>query len=76
MFMRAVLSEEARVGLLLLDEPSAALDPTAEHGVSRSIALTSLGIDDRPSNRFVHAHSKAEGRENDDLLIPSVRTTY
>ena len=32
MFMRAVLSEEARVGLLLFDEPSAALDPTAEHG--------------------------------------------
>lgn len=31
MFMRAVLSEEAR-GLLLFDEPSAALDPTAEHG--------------------------------------------
>jgi len=31
MFMRAVLSEEARVGLLLFDEPSAALDPTAEH---------------------------------------------
>lgn len=34
MFMRAVLSEEARVGLLLFDEPSAALDPTAEHGMS------------------------------------------
>lgn len=32
MFMRAVLSEEERVGLLLFDEPSAALDPTAEHG--------------------------------------------
>ena len=32
MFMRAVLSEEAKVGLLLFDEPSASLDPTAEHG--------------------------------------------
>jgi ABC-type polar amino acid transport system ATPase subunit len=32
MFMRAVLSEEAKVGLLLFDEPSAALDPAAEHG--------------------------------------------
>ncbi|KAF9784896.1 P-loop containing nucleoside triphosphate hydrolase protein [Thelephora terrestris] len=31
MFMRAVLSGEERVGLLLFDEPSAALDPTAEH---------------------------------------------
>ena len=35
MFMRAVLSEEERVGLLVFDEPSAALDPTAEHGRSR-----------------------------------------
>jgi hypothetical protein len=34
MFMRAVLSEEARVGILLFDEPSAALDPTAEQGMS------------------------------------------
>lgn len=26
------LSEEKAVGLLLFDEPSASLDPTAEHG--------------------------------------------
>ena len=32
MFMRGVLSEEAKVGLMLFDEPSAALDPTSEHG--------------------------------------------
>ena len=31
-FMRAVVSEDARVGLLLFDEPSASLDPSAEHG--------------------------------------------
>jgi len=31
MFMRAVVSEEERLGLLVFDEPSAALDPTAEH---------------------------------------------
>ena len=42
MFMRAVLSEEARVGLLLFDEPSAALDPTAEHGAHTSIVFTPL----------------------------------
>ena len=35
MFMRSVLSDEATVGLLLFDEPSASLDPTAEHGKSR-----------------------------------------
>lgn len=30
--MRSVVSNDARVGLLLFDEPSASLDPTAEHG--------------------------------------------
>ncbi len=30
--MRSVVSEETRVGLLLFDEPSASLDPIAEHG--------------------------------------------
>ncbi|KZT08913.1 P-loop containing nucleoside triphosphate hydrolase protein [Laetiporus sulphureus 93-53] len=30
-FMRSVVSEESTVGLLLFDEPSASLDPTAEH---------------------------------------------
>ena len=33
MFMRAVLSDETRVGFLLFDEPSAALDPAAENGM-------------------------------------------
>jgi len=40
MFMRAVLSEEERMGLLVFDEPSAALDPTAEHGTSGSMIST------------------------------------
>ena len=48
MFMRAVLSEEARVGLLLFDEPSAALDTTAEHGAPRTITPISLRIDSHP----------------------------
>ncbi|TFK85037.1 P-loop containing nucleoside triphosphate hydrolase protein [Polyporus arcularius HHB13444] len=30
-FMRSVVSEDTKVGLLLFDEPSASLDPTAEH---------------------------------------------
>lgn len=30
--MRSVVSDDSRVGLLLFDEPSASLDPTAEHG--------------------------------------------
>ena len=32
MFMRLMTPEEGKVELLLLDEPSAALDPVAEHG--------------------------------------------
>ncbi len=31
-FMRSVVQEDSTVGLLLFDEPSAALDPAAEHG--------------------------------------------
>ena len=31
-FMRSVVSEDSQIGLLLFDEPSASLDPTAEHG--------------------------------------------
>jgi len=46
MLMRAVLSEEERVGLLLFDEPSAAIDPTAEHGTLKSIAVISLRVND------------------------------
>ena len=30
--MRSVVADEMRVGLLLFDEPSASLDPVAEHG--------------------------------------------
>ena len=30
--MRSVVSEDSQVGLLLFDEPSASLDPVAEHG--------------------------------------------
>ncbi|KZT68757.1 P-loop containing nucleoside triphosphate hydrolase protein [Daedalea quercina L-15889] len=30
-FMRSIVSEDSTVGLLLFDEPSASLDPTAEH---------------------------------------------
>ena len=71
MFMRAVLSEEARVGLLLFDEPSAALDPTAEHGMSMSVSRN-LQLPDWRSIRPVHADPKVERRKNDDFLVPSI----
>ena len=31
-FMRSVLKDDNTVGMLLFDEPSASLDPAAEHG--------------------------------------------
>ncbi|KAF8168361.1 P-loop containing nucleoside triphosphate hydrolase protein [Crassisporium funariophilum] len=40
MFMRSVVADES-VGLLLFDEPSASLDPTAEHG-SSALLFSSL----------------------------------
>ena len=36
-FMRSVVQEDSKVGLLLFDEPSAALDPAAEHGTILSL---------------------------------------
>ena len=73
MFMRAVLSEEARVGLLSFDEPSAALDPAAEHGMLISISFNPCS--ELTTIRPVHADSEAQGREDDDFLIPSVWAT-
>ena len=32
--MRSIVAEDNSVGLLLFDEPSASLDPTAEHGMT------------------------------------------
>ena len=34
-YMRSVVQEDSQVGLLLFDEPSAALDPAAEHGTCK-----------------------------------------
>lgn len=75
MFMRAVLSEEAKVGLLLFDEPSAALDPAAEHGTPVSITPSIL-LGPDVNDRLVYPDTKAEGRENDDLFVPSVRAAH
>jgi ABC-type multidrug transport system fused ATPase/permease subunit len=38
-FMRSAASDEQKVGLLLFDEPSASLDPTAEHGTISPICV-------------------------------------
>lgn len=40
--MRSLLSEGQNIGLLLFDEPSAALDPTAEHGTGNHGMITAF----------------------------------
>lgn len=47
--MRSMVADETKVGLLLFDEPSAALDPVAEHGECTSC----LSIFEVPSDRLV-----------------------
>ncbi|KZT68754.1 P-loop containing nucleoside triphosphate hydrolase protein [Daedalea quercina L-15889] len=42
-FMRSMVSEDSTVGLLLFDEPSASLDPTAEHGALLSTCACAVG---------------------------------
>ena len=37
--MRSVVQDDSKVGLLLFDEPSAALDPAAEHGTILSLSM-------------------------------------
>ena len=37
--MRSVVKEDETVGLLLFDEPSASLDPAAEHGKRLSTSI-------------------------------------
>lgn len=74
MFMRLMTPEEGKVELLLLDEPSAALDPVAEHGTPTPFRSSSLSL--FAPARFVYAASRAEGREDDDFLVPSVWTSH
>ena len=45
MLMRSILSDEARVRLLLLDEPSAALDPEAEQGIYGPVIRSFVRVD-------------------------------
>lgn len=42
--MRSVVSDDSSVGLLLFDEPSASLDPTAEHGTTTLFSAQPLHL--------------------------------
>ena len=75
-FMRSLLSEEQSVGLLLFDEPSAALDPTAEHGASDKCLSVTLVQIHKLLIRSLRTAEELEGTEDHDLFLPQVWSTH
>ena len=75
--MRSVVSEETKVGLLLFDEPSASLDPVAEHGESYSVALgivpSANGWSDHSMYRPVQPATRTAREQDDALLVAPIR---
>ena len=74
--MRSLLSEEQTVGLLLFDEPSAALDPTAEHGMDDGglwvVPILTYGLCARS---FCTTEKLARSKDH-DFLLSQIRPTH
>jgi hypothetical protein len=68
--MRSVVSEDSQVGLLLFDEPSASLDPTAEHGKRSDILLPYSRLINIPLDLFSRLR---ELRGNKTMIFSSHR---
>ena len=75
-FMRSVVKEDDSVGMLLFDEPSASLDPAAEHGecthmqafrARTGLIIVCIGC------RSVWALAGTEGQQDDGVLVASLR---
>ncbi len=68
-FMRSVVQDDSTVGLLrLFDEPSAPLNPAAEHGGQRALSS--------PRSVVTHAYIdlfERQGEQDDDILLASLR---
>jgi len=73
-FMRSSTMEK-EVGLLLFDEPSASLDPTAEHGMinTRMVSMYPFSPESFPPPRPLLATAKVAREQDDDILDTSVR---
>ena len=75
--MRSVVSEDTNVGLLLFDEPSASLDPVAEHGESYPPALgivaSANGESDHPMYRPVQPTTRTAREQDDAVLVAQIR---
>ena len=67
--MRSLLSEEQSVGLLLFDEPSAALDPTAEHGADYGRLLVVSTLIYGFYDRSFCAAEKLEREKDHDFFL-------
>lgn len=74
--MRSLLSEEQSVGLLLFDEPSAALDPTAEHGADNGCLLIVSTLMRGFYIRSFRAIEKPERAKDYDFLLSQIWSTH
>ena len=73
--MRSLLSEGQSIGLLLFDEPSAALDPTAEHGKDDGLLIALVlifGFHVRP----LCTTEKFERGKNHDFFLSQVWSAH
>jgi hypothetical protein len=74
--MRSLLSNGQDIGLLLFDEPSAALDPTAEHGMDNRRLLTTFILSHGFLTRSLRAAEELERTEDHDFLFSQVWSTH
>jgi hypothetical protein len=72
--MRSLFSESS-VGLLLFDEPSASLDPSAEHGIQFQPDLLPF-LNDALGHRSIREASPTEREQNYDLFFASFWESY
>ena len=77
-FMRSSSSSaEQRVGLLLFDEPSASLDPAAEHGTNSLHHESIISLMRSPfMTRSILSASRDARKQNVDILYASARKPY
>ena len=73
--MRSIVREEAsEVGLLLFDEPSASLDPAAEHGATlNSCSLVHQADLWAGVGRSVQSPARTARQQDHDVLVSPVR---
>jgi len=74
--MRSLLSEGQGVGLLLFDEPSAALDPTAEHGIDDGPLSIVFILINGFHVRSLRATEKLERGKDYDFLFSQVWSAH